>query len=426
MKYVKAFSSFQDNEKKDENVSDTNLPQSQSSELSQGTIKFNEQLDKMQENFLQQIKTLREEQTKHRRMKQNEGQSKETISSKENNTPKHACSSNPPSKSEPDFSSNEVNNSTNIKGKNSSSKQTEMCNENSTFKNQSGSSFVKKPPDISISTPSSSRPCKTSDLKGTNGSSGQRDKCDKNSTDKDQSGSKSVNNPPTISKPTPSSSKPCLSENLRQKQLKGFPLWFEENSLKIAKKLKITDNNDLMEACVEIWREMLDSERDKFKDLRVPNVSRSFKSKEESLVDIEPKLYPNGVFDQNADFNINGPKTLEDLEEICKTPYHYLEYSERSKKLNQMLKEIVAIFEKYKRRISKTDPEILLSDHAIAVLEAKANECIPFVMDMSLLQDYRKKHAPFKSLYTDRESIRRYEAEFDPQYSVLATNGNGK
>ena len=60
----------------------------------------------------------------------------------------------------------------------------------------------------------------------------------------------------------------------KQEPLKGFLLFFEENSQKISEDENILDSNELRENCLKRWQEMTKSEKEGYKTPRLPKRKR--------------------------------------------------------------------------------------------------------------------------------------------------------
>ena len=58
------------------------------------------------------------------------------------------------------------------------------------------------------------------------------------------------------------------------KPLKGFLLWFEENSQKVSHDENVTDSDDLRNRCLSIWQTMSKTAKEDYKSPRIPKRKR--------------------------------------------------------------------------------------------------------------------------------------------------------
>ena len=65
-----------------------------------------------------------------------------------------------------------------------------------------------------------------------------------------------------------------LKDEKQEQTLKGFLLFFEENSQKISEDNNILDSNELRENCLKRWQEMTKSEKEGYKTPRLPKRKR--------------------------------------------------------------------------------------------------------------------------------------------------------
>ena len=202
------------------------------------------------------------------------------------------------------------------------------------------------------------------------------------------------------------------------KALNGFLLFFAENSQDIANREGLEDIDEMREVCLDIWKDMDLSQKTKYAKMRIPVPKVAPSSKQP--VSRAPIIDSLG-------FNLMAPTTLEEMKYISSMTEEYLESSYRSKLINGLLRDIHDIISVNKIKISPNSDEILINDESIVKLEQKAFELSDYLIDATLLHDYRAAFGhEFTPLPPDKESLELYNQHWqDPNYQPFYSSPDG-
>ena len=75
-----------------------------------------------------------------------------------------------------------------------------------------------------------------------------------------------------------------LKKEDENKPLKGFLLWFEENSQKVSEKENILNQDTLRDHCLKLWQDMSKSDKESYKTPRLPKRKREEDNNDNSTV----------------------------------------------------------------------------------------------------------------------------------------------
>ena len=228
-------------------------------------------------------------------------------------------------------------------------------------------------------------------------------------------------NLPNVSNPDLISTNPEMSGKKDQKALSGFPLFYAENHQDVAMKEAIELESELREILLDIWRHLPLEEKVRYSKSRCPkpkvvNVPRSM-----------PDPAPDESLKDSYGFPILAPKTMDEIKFICQKSTEYLELSDRSFLLNSYLDDIRKLIEVNKIQLSPLTDEIELEEDIIRELETKALQLSDYLLDASLLHQYRNSYSQeFRPPKPDVESLTLYEKyKYDKEYQVFGSSPDG-